>query len=213
MRVFLLAPVLLGSLLVGPGESRAEEPASLSVAGEARLERPADELRLTLAVVSEGSEAAATTTQNSQRMEGVLEALTQAGLAREEVETGRFSVSPRYDQRPPQAPRDWKPGIIGYRVENSIRVETSQIERAGALIDAAVGAGANSVQSIAFGLADDRAHRAEAIRAATAHARADATTLAEAAGVRLARLLSARLDDAAAPPVPLRRQGEAFMMA
>ncbi|MEN8181787.1 MAG: hypothetical protein ABFS46_04555, partial [Myxococcota bacterium] len=32
-------------------------------------------------------------------------------------------------------------------------------------------------------------------------------------GVRLARLLSARLDDAAAPPVPLRRQGEAFMMA
>lgn len=203
----------LAVLLALAAPASAEEPASLTVTGEARLERPADQLRLTLAVVSEAPQAAAALAQNSELMQRVLEALTGAGLGGGEVETGRFAVSPRYARRPPEARVDWEPEIAGYRVENSILVATERLELAGKLIDVAVRAGANSVQSIAFGLADDRAYRAEAIREATAHARADARAVAEASGVRLGRLLSARLDDAAVPPVPVRMQAEALSMA
>jgi uncharacterized protein YggE len=203
----------LGTLLALTVPAAAQDSPSLTVAGQARLERPADELRLQLAVVTEAAEAAPATAQNSDQMERVLAALSQAGLDSGETTTGRFSVSPRYSHRPPQAQPDWQPHIVGYRVENSVQVETKKIELAGELIDVAVRAGANSVSSISFGLSDDRAYRAEAIREATAHARADALAMAEAAGVRLGRLLSARLDDAAAPPVPIRMRTESFAVA
>ena len=203
----------LGAFLALAAPAAAQDSPSLTVAGQARLERPADELRLQLAVVTEAAEAAAATAQNSDQMERVLAALSRAGLDPGETTTGRFSVSPRYSHRPPQAQADWRPDIVGYRVENSIQVETRKIEMAGKLIDVAVRAGANSVRSISFGLSDDRAYRKEAIAEATAHARVDALALAEAAGVRLGRLLSARLDNAAAPPVPVRMRAESFAVA
>jgi uncharacterized protein YggE len=203
----------LGALLALAAPAAAQDSPSLTVAGQARLERPADELRLQLAVVTEAAEAAPATAENSDQMERVLAALSQAGLDPGETTTGRFSVSPRYSHRPPQAQADWQPHIVGYRVENSVQVETAKIEMAGKLIDVAVRAGANSVRSISFGLRDDRAYRKEAISEATAHARADALAMAEAAGVSLGRLLSARLDDAAAPPVPVRMRAESFAVA
>jgi uncharacterized protein YggE len=203
----------LVALLALAAPVAAEDSPSLTVAGQARLERPADELQLGLAVVTEATEAAAALAENSDQMERVLAALSKAGLEDGEATTGRFSVSPRHSHRPPQARADWRPEIVGYRVENSIQIETSKIEKAGQLIDVAVRAGANSVRSISFGLADDRAYRKEAIAQATAHARTDALAVAEAAGVRLGRLLSARLDDAAAPPVPVRMRTESFAVA
>lgn len=202
---------ILAGLLALAAPAAAQDVPSLTVAGQAHLERPADELRLEVAVVTEAVEADAATATNSERMERVLAALSRAGLESGEATTGRFSVSPRYGPRPPQPQADWRPEIVGYRVDNSIQVETAKIELAGRLIDAAVRAGANSVRSISFGLADERAYRKEAIAEATAHARADALAVAEAAGVRLGRLLSARLDDAAAPPVPVRMHAESLV--
>ena len=178
----------LVALLALAAPAAAQDSPFLTVAGQARLERPADELRLQLAVVTEAADD-------------------------RETSTGRFSVSPRYSPRPPQPASDWQPHIVGYRVENSVQVETAKIELAGKLIDVAVRSGANSVNSISFGLRDDRAYRKEAISEATAHARVDALAMAEAAGVRLGRLLSARLDDAAAPPVPVRMRAESFAVA
>lgn len=203
----------LVALLALAAPAAAQDSPFLTVAGQARLERPADELRLQLAVVTEAAEAAAAMAENSDQMERVLAALSDAGLDDRETSTGRFSVSPRYSPRPPQPASDWQPHIVGYRVENSVQVETAKIELAGKLIDVAVRSGANSVNSISFGLRDDRAYRKEAISEATAHARADALAMAEAAGVRLGRLLSARLDDAAAPPVPVRMRAESFAVA
>jgi hypothetical protein len=191
----------------------AQPPPSLSVSGHARLERPPDELRLELAVVTEGHEAAGASAENARIARQVFDALAAGGLEKGEIETGSFSVQPVYTQPPGEMRRGWKPEIAGYRVENSVRVETRKIELAGRLVDAAVRAGANHVSSLAFGLSDERAHRADAIREATANARADAAALAESAGVRLVRLLSARLDGASAPPVPLHRGMEAFAMA
>ncbi len=203
----------IGVVLALSASGVAEQVPSLSVAGHARLERPADELRLRLAVVTEAEEAADATAQNAERMERVLAALDEAGLAQGERSTGRYALSPRYSARPPQARSDWEPRIVGYRVENSVQIETGKVELAGQLVDAAVRAGANSVSSIAFGLRDDRAYRKDAIAAATARARADAEALAEAAGVRLGRLLDARLDDASSPPVPVRMRAESFAVA
>ena len=187
---------------------------SLTVRGDAQLDKPADELRIRVGVVTESDEAPTALRENSRQMNDVIDALKKTGLTDKEYQTSQFQIQPMYTRRTRQSPVDWKPKIIGYRVSNSLNVKTKKLELAGELIQAANEAGANSIDSISFGLADPRTHRAEAIRAATANALTDARTLAEAAGLRLVRVLSITLDQAAAPqPIPIQRMSAGMAMA
>jgi uncharacterized protein len=168
----------------------------LSVRGEAELQKPADELQISLGVVTEASDATAALRENNERAQRVMQALSRVGLGEKEYETGRFQVQPMYSQRPPRGEPDWTPRIVGYRVVNSVRVKTQQLALAGRIIMTAQEAGANSIDSIHFGLANPRIHRAEAIAEATKNAISDAQALADAAGLRLVRVISINLDDA-----------------
>lgn len=198
-----------------PGAAEALRPATLTVTGEAQLERPSDQLTIRLGVVTEGEDAQAAMQENSRRMNAVIAALEEAGLTKDEYQTSQFQIHPQYS-RPPRGqapPADWKPQIIGYQIANRVIVETKKLELIGRLLEAATESGANSIDSINFDLADPRKHRGEAIKAATQNARSDAQALASAAGQRLVRVLSINLDHAMAePPVPLPMRGRAAAM-
>ncbi len=185
----------------------------LTVRGDAQLEKPADELRIRVGVVTESDEAPTALRENSRQMNDVIDALKKTGLTDKEYQTSQFQIQPVYTRRPRQAPVDWKPKIVGYRVTNSLNVKTKKLELAGELIQAANEAGANSIDSISFGLADPRTHRDEAIRAATSNALTDARTLADAASLRLVRVLSITLDQAAAPRPTIQRMSAGMAMA
>ncbi len=187
---------------------------TLTVRGEAILYRPADQLRLSIGVVTESVDATEALRANSRRMQDCVKALTKVGLTKQECKTGRFSIQPQYARRPRDANADWTPRIIGYRVTNTLSIRTRQIDLAGEIIQAANEAGANSIDSIGFDLANPRTHRAEAIASATENARSDAGVLAEASEVRLVRILSINLDQAGwRPPVPMMQAGRAVAMA
>ena len=177
-----------------PQERKFEDTPKLSVRGEAELEKPADQLRLTVGVRTENKEAAAALDANSATMRKVVQAVERIGLSEDEYETGRFSIRPTYSRRPRQAEPDWRPQIVGYEIVNSIVIKTKQMDLAGKLIGAANKAGANSIDSIGFELSDPRSYRAEAIQQATRHALSDAAALAEAASLRLVRVIAITLD-------------------
>ncbi len=188
-------------LLLAPARAQDNEntannnqgPPILTVTGVGELRVDADELRLSLSVVAEGEEddsARVVMDENSRLAEAVMNALRNLGLNDKEIETGRFTIHPRYST----PKRGEAPRIIGYRVENEVRVRTKKIEKAGEIIQHAIDSGANQVASISFGLADEQKHRADAIKTAAANARADADALAAASGVRLVRALRVALD-------------------
>ncbi|HEY7816175.1 MAG TPA: SIMPL domain-containing protein, partial [Nakamurella sp.] len=77
------------------------------------------------------------------------------------------------------------PRVTGYQLTNTAEATIREIATVGALIDAALGAGATSLDGLAFRLADPTDALAEARRRAVADARARATVLAGEAGVRL----------------------------
>ncbi len=208
-----LWPVLLVLLAV---TARAEEPSSvpqLSVSGQAELQVPADRLRLSIGVVTQAPSAEKALEENNSRMRAVAEALRRAGLSEKEMETGQFRIEPQRSSPPPRPEAGWRPQIIGYTVTNSLNLRTTRLDLAGHLIAAAGKAGANDIGSLYFDLADPRRYRAEAIRTATANARADAHALAEAASVRLVRVLSLRLDETAAVPLPMAAERFAMKAA
>ena len=205
-----------GSATAGPDAAAAttrpalDDVPRLTVRGNAELRKPADQLRLQIGVVTQASEATSALAENSQRMEEVVAALKKAGLSEDEYETGRFSLQPVYSRRPRQAAAEWRRHIVGYNVTNTISIRTERLDLAGQLIQAANEAGANQIDAISFALADPRRHRSEAIAAATVHAIADARTLADAASLRLVRILRITLDDAAVRPLLTLGRGAAM---
>jgi uncharacterized protein YggE len=74
---------------------------------------------------------------------------------------------------------------VGYLARNTIHVSLDDVTRAGALIDAAVAAGANEVQSVQFSVGDPAPFQKKALAAAAVDARAKAAVLAEGLGVKV----------------------------
>lgn len=208
--LFLLAGTVISTTAAAQGGSSMKRDTlpTLTVRGQAELDKPADQLMVTIGVVTEAENAARALEENSEKMQAVVDAIEHVGLGEKEYETGRFQIRPVYSSRPPGT-RDpeWQPRIRGYRITNTVEITTKQIDLAGELIQKANEAGANTIDNISFGLASPRDHRAEAIAAATANAISDARELAKAASLRLVRIVSINLDpeNGTPRPVPMYR--------
>jgi uncharacterized protein YggE len=88
-------------------------------------------------------------------------------------------------------------------VTNTVRAETKRPEQAGAIVDAALVAGANMVNSLTFYASSIDEARRQAVAAAVASARADAEAMAKAAGGSLGALLELSTGGPTVPPRPM----------
>lgn len=177
----LFAPLAAMAFLAAPviaQDANAPDRPSLIVTGSATVDSEADQVEISLSVVTEAKKSLDAAEENNHKAAQILEALRAAGLDAKEVSTGHFTIFPVYSANNQQR-------ITGFRVENSIRIESKKMALAGDLIQAAVDAGANQVQSVEFTLSDRRAARADAVRQAVLNARAEANAAAGAAGVSI----------------------------
>jgi uncharacterized protein YggE len=202
----LLFASLCLSLLIAISPLRADTTPTLSVRGEGELQVNPDQVIIELGITTSAETAREALSANNATMRKVLGALQDLGLAEAETQTRQFRVHPVWSSRPRDAEPGWQASITGYRVNNSLGIETGKIALAGDIIGTATEAGANQVDGIRFELADPRQHRAAAIAAATTSANADAKALATAAGLQLKGIVRISLDSAVANPVILRQE-------
>ena len=94
------------------------------------------------------------------------------------------------------------PKIIGYRVSNDVRVIIRDFAKAGDVLDKVVGAGANQVNGISFELSDRASPADQALKAAVAEATRKAGVMADAANLKLVRLVSLSTEESR--PIPYR---------
>jgi hypothetical protein len=90
-----------------------------------------------------------------------------------------------------------------YRATNTVVATVDDLSRLGAIIQAAVGAGANTAFDLRFSLAHPERLRDRALHQAVESARADAASLADALGGRIESVLEASTTEAA-PAVALQ---------
>jgi uncharacterized protein len=92
--------------------------------------------------------------------------------------------------------------VIGYSASSSVHATVRDLGKAGAVVDAAVRAGAKEFYGPQLRVSDSRAQYREAVSAALDDARARAEALAAKAGVTLGAPI-AIVESGGAPPMPV----------
>jgi uncharacterized protein YggE len=174
---------------------------NISVPGIGRVLVEPDIATLRLGVLVVRATAAAARESAAVTMNAVLAALVAGGVAKKDLRTALLSLSPVTDYSSDKGPR-----VTGYQAANSVSVTVRDLASAGTLIDAALGAGATSLDGLDFSVADPSAAEEEARKAALADAKRRATTIAAAAGVTLGPVVAVSEGSGGGPaPYPMPR--------
>jgi uncharacterized protein YggE len=187
-----LAAVVAAATLPGSASSAAAEEGGITVQGTASVASVPDRAELSFGVESQGQTAKAALAANAAEMRRVLAALRAAGAA--DLKTQYVSLSPRLGEQNE---------VQAYVATNSVSATIKQLARAGAVIDAAVDAGANQVYGPTLSRGDQSDLYAQALKAAVGNARASAQALAAAANVSLGRVTAIVEGGGAPAPMPL----------
>lgn len=190
--VFVLPMFAATRELVAQGAPAGTVPQIVTTAiGEATI--VPDRATVFFAVETRASTAAEAGSENARRQSAVIASVRSKGVRAEQVTTSGYSVGPeeRFDggQRK----------VIGYIARNSIVVDVHKIEQLGGIIDAALGAGANSIGGLRYYSTRFEEVRRTALRTAVTKARSDAEVMASAAGGAVGLPLEISASDAGTP--------------
>jgi uncharacterized protein len=205
-----------------PAVADQTAPPSISVSGTGSVKYSPDTASMSLGVRAESSSAAAAAKSVNSRAQSVIDTLRGLGIAEGNITTSNYSIEYQPPQQgdggpvPMPVPNQVQTMSIarkplapsGTYVANETIDVKSPISKAGAVLDAAVSAGANET----YGLSFFTSQRATLVRVALARAVADARSqaeiLAKAAGVNIAGIQSIRVGGG--QPQPMVREAMAM---
>jgi len=186
IRIAAVAALVLAAAAVAgvgrPEEARSEQGTptrGITVSASGDVETTPDRAALDLGVQTNAANAKAALAQNAERLRHVIDALSKAGVARDDLRTSNVSLWP---QQHPDGTI-----VTGYQAQNTIAAELD-VAKAGEAIDAAVAAGANVVGGPSLSVGERDALYRKALKNAVEAARAKAEAIADAAGVKVGRV-------------------------
>jgi uncharacterized protein YggE len=156
-----------------------------------------DYAAISAGVVCRAKTAGEAADANAKSMAAVINALTDAGVARNDIQTAQYSLQPVYTS--PQPGSEQK--LTGFSVSNRLNVKIRDIGKTGAVLDKLVAAGATDVGNVEYLHANSSALLDQARQAAMADARRKAELYAAAAGLTLGTVAFVSEDAGFAPPV------------
>ncbi|MFN0116487.1 MAG: SIMPL domain-containing protein [Paracoccaceae bacterium] len=179
----------------------AEIAPTLTVTGEGSAAVAPDMATVQIGVTSEADTAKAALDANTAAMQAALDRLKAAGIEDRDIQTTGLNLGPRYDYNRTKA--DGSAEITGFLASNGVTVRVRDLGGLGALLDAVVTDGANTLNGVSFGLQDPVPALDAARKDAVADARRKAELYAAAAGVGLGRIVSIAEQSGYQPPMPM----------
>ncbi|HEY2072940.1 MAG TPA: SIMPL domain-containing protein [Gaiellaceae bacterium] len=193
----ILVTLALAVALLAGGADAATTAASSSdtvtVTGTGTVTAVPDEASFDFTVQTKGKTASAALTQNGTATQAVISAVKAAGVPDANIQTQQVSLDPVTSSDGTT--------ITGYTASNTIDVSKLAIAKSGAIVDAAVGAGANGVSGPSLDISSQDSLYAQALKAAVAQAKSKALVLADATGHTLGDAVTV-VEGGAATPLP-----------
>lgn len=195
----MLAAMVGGSLALAGCQTRVvTAPAgtptnTVTSSGTGEAQAVPDVAMMTFGATASGPDAQQVLDDVSQAAEQITDALKDAGVADEDIQTRNVSLYPTTSDQSGTLE------IVGYQANISVSAEVRELGTLGEVITAANDAGADSISGPTFTLSEDSEYRAEAIEQAVEDAREVAEAMAEAGGKSVGEVLSMSSADVSVP--------------
>jgi uncharacterized protein YggE len=199
LSIFVLGLVL--ALVLSACGTAAAQPRTLNVSGNGTVYLTPDIAYIYIGVHTEEPVIATAVSNNNTQTQALVDALKNAGIAAVDLQTSNFNVylTQSYDKLTGQSTGS------NYGVDNTVYVTVRDLTKLGSLLNTAVSAGANNINSITFDVADKTAAMAQARQKAMANASSLASELAQTAGVMLGEIQAVSYSDNS--PIPYYGMG------
>jgi uncharacterized protein len=209
----LSASLVLGAFAAcahGKGFTVATSERGIAVVGVGKASAPPDIARTSIGVEVRAPDVQQAVADANARMSAVTAAIKQLGIADKDLRTHGFSVGFEHEPSPPPTPMPAERGAATvtpapagprgyYRVSNTLEVTIRDLTTVGKVLQAATGAGANSVWGINFEVENTEPLKVQARSQAVERAKQAAAELAQLSGVKLGKLLAVSEGDSEGP--------------
>jgi uncharacterized protein YggE len=208
-KILLLSGVLLtAAAIAGVAQPHLGRSATTSgstaitVTGNGTVDATPDRASFGFGVTTQASTAAQALSRNAAQARAIIAALKRAGVDPSKIQTSDVSLWPQT--------RGNGTEIVGYTASDSVNV-TVPLGKSGDVVDAAVRAGAHSVDGPSLDTADKSAFYAQALKQAVTDARTKAQAIADASGLTLDAVVKVREGGQSAPVLygPVAARAEA----
>lgn len=174
----------------------------ITVSAQGRASATPDVATENFTIATNADSATSAASDNNLRYDRLMHALESLGIAHNDIRTTYYNLN--YTPPPQQQQQPGSPPVrerYGYFVNRSISVTLYRLNLVGKAIDTAVASGVTDIGGVSYGVSDNRAQFAVALRAAVTDARAQAQAMAAAAGLHIVRIKSMQ-QGYAEPPSP-----------
>ena len=172
---------------------------TLNVNGIGQINLTPDIAYIYIGIHTEAATATEAVATNKTQTNAVIDAIQKTKVADKDIRTTNFSIYPSQQYAPDGTPT----GKTTYMVDNSVYVTVRNLDSLGGLLDDAVNAGANTINSITFDLADKTQAVKEARAKAVEDARTQAQEIADASGVSLGNIQTISFYDSSPMQTPM----------
>ncbi|WP_142416550.1 SIMPL domain-containing protein [Bartonella massiliensis] len=178
--------LLTASLTVHAYAEENKREATITVTAIGESQAAPDMAIINLAVVTYDKTAQKALASNNQSINDIIKAFKNNGIQANDLQTSGLSIY--------QSNHEKKNNEKLYHVSNSLTVRIRDLSNAGKIFDQAMTLGVNSVNSITFTNADTKPFYQEARKKAIAEAIEKAQTIAQAADLKLGKIIEINED-------------------
>lgn len=175
--------------------SGADERATITVSGTGKLDKIPDTARITFTVSDTQKSLAVAQKNVSDTVTSITDALTKAGIRKEDVTTETYNSYPKYEY--PQVrcldgicPQPGNAILSGYTLSHSVTVKISDLEKVEQVLGIIGGYTVENISGPSFGFSDEEQIERDVRALAIENAEEQAEALAKDLGVRIVRIVS-----------------------
>lgn len=199
--IIFLAMMSVSSLpLLAQSNSLPNGP-HIATSGNATIKATPDMVTLLINVAVTEKNAASAKTAVDARVKQYFDFLKDKGIESSDINAANITTQPKYEYDKSAE----KSKIVGYTAERSVEVKLYKLDQLNTLLDGALAAGLNEINSVQFGVKDPKHYRDEARNKAIDNAKAQAEALAAGFNVKLGKVYSINYRAPDATPYPMPR--------
>ena len=157
---------------------------TITINGEGKISSEPTLAQVSLGLYSEGASVPVIQDQNSRKVNAIIDALINMGIAKADIQTNNYSIQPKYTYT------EGKTNIDGYTVSQSLTVKVRDLSKVGDVISKAGELGSNQVNGVTFTIDDPSSIQQQARAKAIDDARKKAEELAKAMGVSIIKVVT-----------------------